>query len=74
MVSTIGWLRGLEKSGLLDCITYISGVSGSTWATGLWMSLGKRMSEEEEKEEEEKRNDKTIVRLGEVTKRQEQTS
>lgn len=39
MVSTIGSLVASELSGLLDCYTYIAGVSGSTWAIGLLESL-----------------------------------
>ncbi|XP_008267359.3 cytosolic phospholipase A2 delta isoform X2 [Oryctolagus cuniculus] len=32
MTSLYGHLLGLQKLGLLDCVTYFSGVSGSTWA------------------------------------------
>lgn len=35
-----GYLSGLEEIGLLDAITYVSGVSGSTWALGPWISQG----------------------------------
>ncbi|XP_072530832.1 cytosolic phospholipase A2 gamma-like [Salminus brasiliensis] len=31
MVALLGSLSQLKKEGLLDCITYLSGVSGSTW-------------------------------------------
>ncbi|XP_061468782.1 cytosolic phospholipase A2 delta-like [Rhineura floridana] len=31
MTSLYGQLSGLKKLGVLDCITYISGTSGSTW-------------------------------------------
>ncbi|KAL1786346.1 cytosolic phospholipase A2 zeta [Sigmodon hispidus] len=31
MISLFGHLLALQKLGLLDCVTYISGVSGSTW-------------------------------------------
>ncbi|RXN34256.1 cytosolic phospholipase A2 gamma-like protein [Labeo rohita] len=31
MVGLLGSLVGLDKAGLLDCILYLSGVSGSTW-------------------------------------------
>ncbi|XP_042315920.1 cytosolic phospholipase A2 delta-like [Sceloporus undulatus] len=32
MTSLYGQLSGLKKLGILDCITYIGGTSGSTWA------------------------------------------
>ncbi|KAL5524090.1 hypothetical protein ACEPAG_8263 [Sanghuangporus baumii] len=38
MSNTIGSLIGAEKSGLLDCTTYISGTSGSCWALGVLYS------------------------------------
>ncbi|KAL0194265.1 hypothetical protein M9458_012561, partial [Cirrhinus mrigala] len=31
MVALLGSLVELDKAGLLDCILYLSGVSGSTW-------------------------------------------
>lgn len=36
-IATLGVLRGLEKIGLLDGITYAAGVSGSTWTLTSWM-------------------------------------
>lgn len=38
MVLTLGFLKGLEDIGLLDCTTYMSGLSGSTWAMAPWVS------------------------------------
>jgi len=38
MVASLGTLVGLKKSGLLDTITYISSLSGSTWAVAPWMN------------------------------------
>ena len=38
MLSTLGALQGLEQSHLLDAITYVCGLSGSTWAIGPWIS------------------------------------
>jgi hypothetical protein len=32
MIETIGFLRGAEKVGILDCASYMMGLSGSTWA------------------------------------------
>lgn len=40
MVSTLGFIIGMQNIGLIDCLTYIAGVSGSTWTLGLWTSLG----------------------------------
>ena len=31
MMATCGVFKGLHKAGLLDLITYMSGLSGSTW-------------------------------------------
>ncbi|XP_038597066.1 cytosolic phospholipase A2 beta-like isoform X1 [Tachyglossus aculeatus] len=32
MTALLGQLSGLQQLGLLDCVTYITGASGSTWA------------------------------------------
>jgi phospholipase A2 len=40
MLGSIGSWSGLQQIGLLDAITYISTLSGSTWALGFWMSTG----------------------------------
>jgi len=40
MLATIGSLYALEQLGLLDAVTYISSLSGSTWAVGSWFSYG----------------------------------
>ena len=39
MISTIGSLIAAEKCGLTDAFSHAAGVSGSTWALGLWVSL-----------------------------------
>lgn len=31
MTSLFGHLLALQKLGLLDCVTYLSGISGATW-------------------------------------------
>ena len=35
MTNTIGSLVGARESGILDCTTYIAGISGSCWALGV---------------------------------------
>jgi len=39
-ICTLGSLIGAKDIGLLDCVTYIAGLSGSTWAMALWLSSG----------------------------------
>ncbi|TDL24273.1 FabD/lysophospholipase-like protein [Rickenella mellea] len=38
MINTTGSLVGADASGLLDCITYTAGISGSCWALGVLYS------------------------------------
>lgn len=38
MTNTIGSLVGAKESGLLNCVTYIAGISGSCWALGVLYS------------------------------------
>ncbi|TET06070.1 hypothetical protein E3J79_03365 [Candidatus Dependentiae bacterium] len=40
MLATFGFLVGLKKIGLLDAITYICSLSGSTWAVAPWIVSG----------------------------------
>jgi hypothetical protein len=40
MTSLYGQLAGLQELGLLDCISYITGASGSTWWVGCGQSAG----------------------------------
>ncbi len=40
MLGTIGGLLAAEKIGLLDATTYITGLSGGTWAIAPWISTG----------------------------------
>lgn len=37
MTCSLGMHMGLEKIGLMDGVTYMVGVSGSTWSIGLWI-------------------------------------
>jgi len=40
MLGTTGFLNGAQKIGLLDTVTYITALSGSTWALGPWITTG----------------------------------
>jgi len=37
MIFTLGVLTGAQKAGLLDMVTWITALSGSTWALGSWL-------------------------------------
>lgn len=39
MLATVGFLMGAESTGLLDTASYVSSLSGSTWAISLWHTL-----------------------------------
>ncbi|KAK9350488.1 acyl transferase/acyl hydrolase/lysophospholipase [Lipomyces doorenjongii] len=39
MVATCGYIISLQETGLLDCTTYLAGVSGSTWLMALFYTL-----------------------------------
>ncbi|CAO3630753.1 unnamed protein product [Cunninghamella echinulata] len=38
LLGLTGYLNGMKKAGILDCVMYIAGVSGSTWAMSLYYS------------------------------------
>ncbi|MCX5922515.1 MAG: hypothetical protein NTX86_04265, partial [Candidatus Dependentiae bacterium] len=40
LVSFTGWAEGFTKIGLMDTVTYMAGVSGSTWFVALWLLSG----------------------------------
>ena len=40
VIALLGSLIGAQKDGFLDAGTYITGVSGSSWMIGTWMSSG----------------------------------
>ncbi len=44
-ISTTGLLSVLADIGVLDAVTYIAALSGSTWATTSWMVFGQTLSE-----------------------------
>ncbi|KAK9372435.1 acyl transferase/acyl hydrolase/lysophospholipase [Lipomyces chichibuensis] len=39
MIATGGYIMALQETGLLDCTTYLAGVSGSTWLMALFYTL-----------------------------------
>jgi phospholipase A2 len=41
LLYTMGALCAAADSGILDCSTYLLGLSGSTWAIGSWISSGR---------------------------------
>lgn len=43
--STEAFLSSLNQTGLLDAVTYIATLSGSTWTLGPWMSSGKSFAQ-----------------------------
>lgn len=45
LVSSAGFMKGLNDNGLLDIILYISALSGSTWTLAPWMHSGKLFSD-----------------------------
>ena len=49
MLSSIGWHVGLSKLGIMDAVTYIVGLSGSTWSIGPWMLSGLSIEEYKQK-------------------------
>lgn len=44
MTCTTGFLVGAQAMGLIDVTTYISALSGSTWAVNLWYMSGKHIN------------------------------
>lgn len=45
MVLTLGFLKGLQDTGLLDCTMYMTGLSGSSWAIAPWIACRKSLDE-----------------------------
>lgn len=45
MLFTYGILKGFKDTGLLDCTTYMAGLSGSTWAMATWIASQKSLDE-----------------------------
>lgn len=37
MLCTAGLLKAFDQNGILDCVEYLSALSGSTWALATWM-------------------------------------
>lgn len=45
MLGTTAFLNGAEKIGLLGAVTYITALSGSTWALNPWLTTGMPLSQ-----------------------------
>ncbi len=50
MAITLGFLSGASLVGLLDCITWISSLSGSSWALGTWLATAAKEYKESAKQ------------------------
>ena len=48
LLETVGWLSGAQASGLYDCLTHMSGLSGSTWALNTYLASGMSMADYKE--------------------------
>lgn len=62
MLGSIGALCAAEKLGIMGAATYITALSGSTWALSAWMSTG--MSIENFKQYIQRNIEKDIVNVG----------
>jgi len=40
MIGCLGYLRQMQQTGLWDCMTYVSGVSGSCWSLAAYYTFG----------------------------------
>lgn len=38
MIGTCAYLNWFKKHGLLDCVTFVAGLSGSSWTLGAWFA------------------------------------
>ena len=45
MLFAFGFFKGLQETGLLDCTTYMAGLSGSTWALATWIASQKSLND-----------------------------
>ncbi len=59
MIGSLGALLGAKKIGLLDCVTHVSCLSGSTWLMAPWTTLG--ISLEKYKEQLKKKVNKSLI-------------
>lgn len=41
MIGTLGYCEEFRSSGLWDCLTYVSGVSGACWSLAAYYTIGK---------------------------------
>jgi phospholipase A2 len=43
MIASLGFLRGLEKIGVLDASLYVAGLSGGSWTMASWLAQNKSL-------------------------------
>ncbi len=49
MIATAGFARGLEKTSIIDSVSYMSGLSGSTWFMVPWLYSGETVANHNKK-------------------------
>ena len=62
MLGFLGFLEDAYESGLLDTVTYISALSGSTWTLGPWISSGWSLDEFKERLLEKIKTDIYVIK------------
>jgi phospholipase A2 len=45
MIASLGYMLGFEALGLLDAITYVTSLSGSTWLIAPWLTSGQSLTD-----------------------------
>jgi cytosolic phospholipase A2 len=45
MILTLGFLQGLQETGILDTVTYLCTLSGSTWFVAPWLATDRSLHE-----------------------------
>ena len=48
LLESVGWLSGAQDSRLYNCLTHMSGLSGSTWAINSYLASGMSMADYKE--------------------------
>lgn len=66
MLGALGFLAGAEKIGLLGATTYLSTLSGSTWAVAPWIAMGMSLTDYKEYISQEITENITVVSSSEA--------